>query len=165
MIICGIDPGTRTTGYGVLEIRENPRGSLAYVAHGTIRPRAESLSKRLREIFVDMTELFRRYHPAEVAVEATFHALNVQSAFKLGQARGAVILAASLLDIPVFEYTPTEVKKATCGYGRAGKEQIASMIMSVLRIPRGSAIPDDATDALAIGLCHSSSRRMRELAR
>jgi len=165
MIICGIDPGTRTTGYGVLEIRDMPRGSLAYVAHGTVRPRAEDLDSRLKEIFLAMTEIFRKHRPAEVAIETTFHALNIQSAFKLGQARGAIILAAGLMDIPVFEYTPTEVKKATCGYGRAGKEQIASMIMSVLRIPRGSAIPDDATDALAIGLCHSSSRRMRELAR
>lgn len=165
MIICGIDPGTRATGYGVLEIGNMPRGSLSYVAHGVIRPRAEGLALRLKEIFLEATELFHEYRPAEVAIEATFHALNIQSAFKLGQARGAIMLAASLLDIPVFEYTPTEVKKATCGYGRAGKEQIAAVITAVLRIPRDSALTNDATDALAIGLCHSSSRRMKELAR
>jgi crossover junction endodeoxyribonuclease RuvC len=165
MIICGIDPGTRATGYGVLEIRDKPRGSLAYVAHGTIRPKADGLTERLKEIFIEMTGIFREYCPAEVAVEATFHALNIQSAFKLGQARGAIILAASLLDIPVFEYTPTEVKKAACGYGRAGKDQVAAVITAILRIPKGSVPSNDASDALAIGLCHSSSRRMREIGR
>ncbi|MFY9398270.1 MAG: crossover junction endodeoxyribonuclease RuvC [Desulfomonilia bacterium] len=165
MIICGIDPGMRATGYGVLEIRDTPRNTLAYVAHGTIRPRAGTLDSRLKEIFLQMTRIFREHRPQEVAIETTFHALNVQSALKLGQARGAVILAASLLDIPVFEYTPTEIKKATCGYGRAGKEQVAAVITSILRIPRGSVDSSDATDALAIGLCHSSSRRMRELTR
>jgi len=165
MIICGIDPGTRATGYGVLEIRDMSRSSLAYVAHGTIKPGAGALDSRLKEIFLQMTEIFHEHRPQEVAIETTFYALNIQSAFKLGQARGAVILAASLLDIPVFEYTPTEVKKATCGYGRAGKEQVAAMITSILRIPRGSVVSNDATDALAIGLCHSSSRHMRGIAR
>jgi len=162
MIICGIDPGTRITGYGVLAV-SGSRSSLSYVSHGTIRPKAEALDMRLKEIFLGITDIFREHKPQEIAIESTFHALNVQSAMKLGQARGVIILAASLLNIPVFEYSPTEVKKATCGYGRAGKDQISAMISTLLRLPKGAVVSTDASDALAIGLCHSSSRRMREL--
>jgi crossover junction endodeoxyribonuclease RuvC len=162
MIICGIDPGTRITGYGILDIRSRPRAELAYVSHGTIRPKGDDLSLRLKEIFLRITELFQEHRPAEVAIETQFHALNAQSALKLGQARGVIILAASLLEIPVFEYSPTEVKKATCGYGHADKDQIAAMITTILHLPKGSVASADASDALAIGLCHSSSRRMRE---
>ncbi len=163
MIICGIDPGTRATGYGVLDIQATSQATLRYVSHGTIKPKSEALTLRLKEIFLSVTEVFRLYNPSEVAIEATFHALNAQSALKLGQARGAVILAASLLDIPVFEYTPTEVKKATCGYGRADKGQISAMITTILHLPKGMLTSPDASDALAIGLCHSSSRRLKEL--
>ncbi len=163
MIICGIDPGTRVTGYGILDIRSRSQTSLAYVSHGTIRPRSEDLAQRLKEIFTSITEIFREYSPAEVAIESTFHAVNVQSALKLGQARGVVILAASLLSIPVFEYSPTEVKKATCGYGRAGKDQISAMIATILHLPKDTIASADASDALAIGLCHSSCRRLKGL--
>lgn len=165
MIICGIDPGTRITGYGVLDIGSRPRATLSYVAHGTIRPGGDDLSLRLKEIFLKITDIFSEYRPAEVAVETTFHALNAQSALKLGQARGAVLIAASLLGIPVFEYSPTEVKKATCGYGHADKDQVSAMISTILHLPRGTVASADASDALAIGLCHSSSRKLRELAR
>lgn len=165
MIICGIDPGTRITGYGVLDIGSRPRANLSYVAHGTIRPGGDDLSLRLKEIFLKITDIFSEYQPVEVAVETTFHALNAQSALKLGQARGAVLIAASLLDIPVFEYSPTEVKKATCGYGHADKDQVSAMISTILHLPRGTVASADASDALAIGLCHSSSRKLRELAR
>ena len=163
MIICGIDPGTRITGYGILDIRSRPRAQLSYVSHGTIRPKGDDLSLRLKEIFLKITEIFREYRPAEVAIETTFHALNAQSALKLGQARGAIILAATLLDIPVFEYSPTEVKKATCGYGHADKGQISAMITTILHLPKGTVASVDASDALAIGLCHSSCRRLKEL--
>ncbi|HNY66568.1 MAG TPA: crossover junction endodeoxyribonuclease RuvC [Deltaproteobacteria bacterium] len=163
MIICGIDPGTRITGYGILDIRTRPRSQLSYVSHGTIRPKGEDLPLRLKEIFLKITDVFREYRPDEVAIETTFHALNAQSALKLGQARGAIILAASLLEIPVFEYTPTEVKKATCGYGHAGKDQISAMIATILHLPKGQVASADASDALAIGLCHSSCRRLKEL--
>lgn len=165
MVICGIDPGTRITGYGVLDIGSRPRANLSYVAHGTIRPGGDDLSLRLKEIFLKITDIFSEYQPVEVAVETTFHALNAQSALKLGQARGAVLIAASLLDIPVFEYSPTEVKKATCGYGHADKDQVSAMISTILHLPRGTVASADASDALAIGLCHSSSRKLRELAR
>lgn len=160
MRICGIDPGTRATGYGILDMHRNPE-RLVYVAHGTIRPRSEEMAKRLKEIFEGLTAMFRQYGPVEVAVETSFHAMNPQTAIKLGQARGAILLAATLMDIPVFEYTPTEVKKATCGYGQAEKSQIHAMVSTVLHLARGTVRSMDASDALAVGVCHSSSRRMR----
>ncbi len=162
MRICGIDPGTRATGYGVLDIHQNPE-RLVYVAHGTIRPCSEGMALRLKEIFEGLTEIFRQFGPVEVAVETSFHALNSQSALKLGQARGAILLAASLMDIPVYEYAPTEVKKATCGYGHAEKTQIHDMVCTILHLPKGTIRSMDASDALAIGVCHSSSRRMRRI--
>lgn len=160
MRICGVDPGTRTTGYGILDMHRDPE-RLVYVTHGTIRPRSDEMALRLKEIFEGLTDMFRQFGPVEVAVETTFHALNAQSALKLGQARGVILLAASLMGIPVFEYTPTEVKKATCGYGHAGKDQIHTMVSTILHLPRGTVRSMDASDALAIGVCHSSSRRMR----
>ncbi|MGC9325447.1 MAG: crossover junction endodeoxyribonuclease RuvC [Desulfomonilia bacterium] len=163
MIICGIDPGTRCTGYGVLDIHASA-SSLVYIAHGTIRPRAQDIPSRLKEIFLGTTEIFQEFVPKEIAIESSFHAMNAQSALKLGQARGAVILAAMLLDIPVFEYTPTEIKKATCGYGHAHKDQIYAMVNTILHLPGELVTSRDASDALAIGVCHSSSRRFRRLA-
>lgn len=162
MIICGIDPGTRSTGYGILDLCSKP-SSLVHVAHGTIKPRSDESAGRLKEIFIGLTDIFRQYKPEEVAVETSFHALNSQTALKLGQARGAILLAAAMLGIPVFEYTPTEVKKATCGYGHADKEQIHSMVSTILHLPKTAVKSMDASDALAIGVCHSSSRRMRRL--
>jgi crossover junction endodeoxyribonuclease RuvC len=160
MIICGIDPGSRCTGYGVIDMHSSS-ASLKYVAHGTIRPRSDDMACRLKELYTELTDIFKEYRPAEIAVESTFHALNVQSALKLGQARGAVLLAAAMLAIPVFEYTPTEVKKATCGYGHAQKDQIHVMVSTILHLSRDAVTSRDASDALAIGVCHSSSRRMR----
>lgn len=162
MRICGIDPGTRATGYGILDIHRNPE-RLVYVTHGTIRPRSDEMALRLKEIFEGLTDMFRQFGPVEVAVETSFHALNAQTALKLGQARGAILLAASLMDIAVYEYTPTEVKKATCGYGHAEKTQIHAMVSTILHLPKGTIRSMDASDALAIGVCHSSSRRMRRL--
>ncbi|MCE5274088.1 MAG: crossover junction endodeoxyribonuclease RuvC [Syntrophaceae bacterium] len=160
MIICGIDPGTRVTGYGIIDMRSSP-ASLVYVAHGTIMPRTTDMAHRLKEIFTGLTGIFREFNPDEVAVESSFHALNAQTALKLGQARGAVLVAAAMLEIPVFEYTPTEVKKATCGYGHAQKDQIHAMVSTILHLSRDVVTSRDASDALAIGVCHSSSRRMR----
>jgi crossover junction endodeoxyribonuclease RuvC len=162
MIICGIDPGTKATGYGILDMHSSS-SSLVHVAHGTIKPRSDYTAGRLKEIFVGLTDIFRQFNPEEVAVESSFHALNSQTALKLGQARGAILLAAALLEIPVFEYTPTEVKKATCGYGHAGKDQIHSMVCTILHLPKTTVTSLDASDALAIGVCHSSTRRMRRL--
>ena len=160
MIVCGIDPGTRITGYGVLDIGA---AQSRYVAHGTISPRSKDLHERLKIIYLELSRVLEKYSPSEVALETSFYALNAQSALKLGQVRGVIILTARLQDIPVFEYTPTEIKKATCGYGRADKTQVASMVRILLNLPRGSISSMDATDALAVGVCHSSSRRIKGL--
>jgi len=162
MIICGIDPGTKSTGYGILEMCSKPT-SLIHVGHGTIRPRSDDSAGRLKEIFDGLTEVFRQYCPAEVAVETSFHALNSQTALKLGQAKGVILLAAAVQGIPIFEYTPTEVKKATCGYGHAGKDQIHAMVSTILHLSNRALTSLDASDALAVGVCHSSSRLMRRL--
>lgn len=160
MIICGVDPGTRFTGYGVIEIRGSQD---VYVAHGTIKPKAKDLPGRLKEVYTGLEEVFTRYRPQEVAVETSFYAKNAQTALKLGQVRGVIILAATLLDIPVFEYTPTEVKKAVCGYGQAEKDQVCDMVKTILHIRDLDIASRDATDALAIGVCHSSSRNIKRL--
>ncbi len=162
MIICGIDPGNKATGYGILDMNSSS-SSLVHVAHGTIKPISHDTAGRLKEIFDGLTGIFRQFNPEEVAVESSFHALNSQTALKLGQARGAILLAAAMLEIPVFEYTPTEVKKATCGYGHAGKVQIHAMVSTILHLPKTTVTSLDASDALAIGVCHSSTRRMRRL--
>lgn len=161
MIICGIDPGSQCTGYGILDI---VRDKSIYVAHGTIRPKAHYLSLRLKEIFLYITDILKDYKPIEVAIETSFYSTNAQTAMKLGQVRGVIILAVTMLDIPVFEYTPTEIKKATCGYGHAEKYQIGAMINTLLHIPKGKITSQDASDALAIGYCHTSSRRMKRIA-
>ncbi len=156
MIICGIDPGTRATGYGVIEIGSSTD---KYIAHGTIKPQGDDLSLRLKTIYRELDEIFRQYRPQEVAVETSFYSKNAQTALKLGQVRGVIFLAAALNDIPVFEYAPTEIKKAACGYGQAEKQQVSAMVCTILNIrPIKSA---DATDALAACICHSSCRNIR----
>ncbi len=162
MIICGVDPGTRATGYGILDVEGS---KCSYISHGTITPKEKAISERLKTMFSELTEVFRKHHPQEMAIETSFYAINAQSALKLGQARGVIILAATLRDIPVFEYSPTEVKKATCAYGRAGKAQVGAMVKAILNLPKDSISSKDATDALAIGLCHASSRRFKGIIR
>lgn len=160
MIICGIDPGTQCTGFGILEIE---RDRSVYLEHGTIRPKARDLNLRLKEIFQQITGILEAYQPTEAAIETSFYATNAQTALKLGQVRGVIILAVTLLDIPVFEYTPTEIKKATCGYGHAEKGQISAMVHTILGISKGKVTSQDASDALAVSLCHVASRRMKRL--
>lgn len=160
MIICGIDPGTQCTGYGILDITAHQS---IYIAHGTIRPKASDLTQRLKEIFLKVTDMLSAYQPHEGAIETSFYATNAQTALKLGQVRGIIILAMTMRDIPVYEYTPTEIKKATCGYGHAEKGQIGAMVHTLLKLPRGAIASKDATDALAIGFCHASSRRMKRI--
>jgi len=154
MIILGIDPGTKTTGYGVVEKGE--RGSnLIGIAYGEIRMRkGEPLSACLRKIYDQLIEVITKYAPDVMALEDIFYGKNVKSLIKLAQARGVVILAASHSNIPLYEYTPLEVKKATVGYGRAEKVQVQHMVRVILSLRE--ALPLDASDALAIAICHSN---------
>jgi crossover junction endodeoxyribonuclease RuvC len=151
-IVLGIDPGTAITGYGV--VVQSARGDYGLLACGVIRTEAaQEMPLRLREIFLDVQGLIREFRPDEVAVEKLFFGRNVTTAIAVGQARGAILLAASLNDVPVAEYTPAEVKKAISGYGSAEKGQVQSMVQHLLGLPQPPQ-PDDAADGVAIAVCH-----------
>lgn len=149
-LILGIDPGSRITGYGIV----NSVGLKSeYVTSGCIRIALKaSLPEKLEEIFVGVTEIIEQYAPQEMVIEEVFMSRNADSALKLGQARGVAIVAAQLQGLPVAEYAARKVKQAIVGTGAASKEQIQHMVRVLLKLP---GIPqEDAADALAIALCH-----------
>nr|VFK38130.1 MAG: Holliday junction endonuclease RuvC [Candidatus Kentron sp. TC]VFK54466.1 MAG: crossover junction endodeoxyribonuclease RuvC [Candidatus Kentron sp. TC] len=152
--ILGIDPGSRITGYGVLAIQGN---RAAHITDGCIRTIEGDPAQKLKIIFEGVTEIIREYRPHEIAIEQVFLHRNVASAFKLGQARGAALMAGILHPLPIYEYAPTEIKQAVTGKGNATKEQIQYMIRILLNLPR---IPKtDAADALATALCHGHTHQ------
>ncbi|MBI4005251.1 MAG: crossover junction endodeoxyribonuclease RuvC [Gammaproteobacteria bacterium] len=160
--ILGIDPGSRVTGFGIIDMDGN---HAVHVTHGNIHVDSEVLTAKLRIIFGDITSVISEYKPAEVAVEKVFMHRNADSALKLGQARGAAITACALQELKVFEYTPNQVKQATVGRGHAAKQQVQHMVKVLLCL---AEVPQtDAADALAIALCHGHSRegllRMRKV--
>ena len=159
--ILGLDPGSRRTGYGVIERRG---ADWVHVAHGCVSVvrEAESLAERLRVIFESLRELIAAHAPGEVAIERVFVNRNVDSALKLGQARGAALCAVPK-GLPVFEYAPRAIKLAVVGSGAAEKVQVAHMIRTLLGL-QGRIAPD-ASDALAVAVCHAHSRRLEELVR
>jgi crossover junction endodeoxyribonuclease RuvC len=147
--ILGIDPGSRITGFGVVDV---VAGKNLHVESGTVRPKLESLPERLGELFRGVREVIAQSAPDQVAIENVFMHRNADSALKLGQARGAIIAAAVESGIPVFEYTPAEIKQAVVGKGGATKEQVQHMVRLLLSL--GELQPDQA-DALACALCHA----------
>lgn len=157
-IIIGIDPGSRITGYGV--IRQQGR-RLEYLGSGCIRTSVEDLPARLKHIYAGVTEIITQFNPDEFAIEQVFMAKNADSALKLGQARGAAIVAAVNMDLPVFEYAARQVKQSVVGTGAAAKEQIQHMVRSLLKLPSNPQA--DAADALAIAIthCHLSQNILR----
>ncbi|MEZ4598532.1 MAG: crossover junction endodeoxyribonuclease RuvC [Syntrophotaleaceae bacterium] len=153
MRILGIDPGTRITGYGIIEKRGN---RLIHVDNGAICTRAESpLSERLRLIYDGLSGVIEHYRPQAVAVEQIFVAKNALSALKLGHARGVALLAGVNADLPVTEYSAVQVKNAVVGYGKAGKGQVQQMVRVLLKLPE--IAQEDASDALAVAICHAHS--------
>ncbi|PKN34215.1 MAG: crossover junction endodeoxyribonuclease RuvC [Deltaproteobacteria bacterium HGW-Deltaproteobacteria-19] len=149
--ILGIDPGSHVTGYGVVEKRRN---DLACMTYGEIRPpRGASLTIALSTVYKGIEELIRESAPDVMAIEDIFFGKNVRSLIRQGQLRGVAIFAGTHGGLPVFEYTPLEIKKAVVGYGRAEKTQVQSMVRAILRLP-GEA-PADASDALAVAICHA----------
>ena len=158
--ILGVDPGSRRTGYGVIERRG---ADWVHVAHGCVTVAAveQSLPERLRVIFETLRELIATHGPAEVAIERVFVNRNVDSALKLGQARGAALCAVPK-GLPVFEYAPRAIKLALVGSGAAEKVQVAHMIRTLLALE--GRIAADAADALAVAVCHAHTRRLHELA-
>ncbi len=161
MITLGIDPGTATTGYGI--VRDARDGRLYEIGHGVIRTDSKTpYPLRLKAIYDELTALIEQYKPQAIAVEELFFNKNVSSAILVGQARGVVILTGVLADLELSEYTPLQVKEAVTGYGRAEKIQVQQMVKTLLgltEIPR----PDDAADALAVAICHLHSYKMRRL--
>lgn len=151
--ILGIDPGSITTGFGVLDIDGR---NTAYVTSGCIRSEGDNLAEKLKSIFIYVNEVIDQHQPDELAIEKVFMARNADSAFKLGQARGVAICAASLASLPVHEYAATQVKQSIVGRGRASKDQIQHMVKALLNLPGDPQA--DAADALAIALCHINMR-------
>ena len=156
--ILGLDPGSRRTGFGVIECRG---ADYKHVAHGCIAVAGLELADRLRRIFEVLTELISEHGPGEIAVERVFVNRNVESALKLGQARGAALCAVPE-GVPVFEYAPRAIKLALVGSGAAEKAQVGHMIKTLLQLDE--KLSPDASDALAIAVCHAHTRRLHQLA-
>jgi len=160
MIVLGVDPGSRVTGYGILEKRKN---DISLIHSGYIRSSGKTpFYDRIHNIFQSMVKLMEDYHPQEMAIEDMFYAKNVQSSLKLGHARGAVLIAAVQCGLRIFEYTPLEIKKSVVGYGRASKEQVRSMVQIILKF-KGS-LQLDTSDALATAICHLNWARFESSA-
>ena len=153
-LILGIDPGSRITGYGV--VRDTGRGC-EYVASGCIRTGSGALPERLQAVYRGVAEVIRDHGPLTMGIEQVFMARNADSALKLGQARGAAIVAGVEQGLEVAEYTATQVKQALVGSGRADKEQVQLMVMHMLKLVQKPQI--DASDALAIAICHAHHRQ------
>jgi crossover junction endodeoxyribonuclease RuvC len=161
MLVLGIDPGTATTGYGL--VQENKDGSLRVVDYGVILTSPDnSMPQRLRKIYIDLKEIIHLHRPDSGAVEKLFFQRNVKTAISVGQARGVTILAIAEAEIPVYEYTPLEIKQSVAGYGGADKIQVQQMVKALLDLEKAPK-PDDAADALAVAICHLHSNRFQEL--
>lgn len=159
--IIGIDPGLRNTGWGVIAVSGQ---RLSYVADGAVHSDAGApLAGRLLQIHAQLLEVLKTYQPDEAAVEETFVNTDARATLKLGQARGAVLLAPAILAIPVSEYAPNTVKKSVVGAGHAEKDQVKHMVK--LLLPRAELNTVDSTDALAIAICHAHHRGQRSLAK
>jgi crossover junction endodeoxyribonuclease RuvC len=157
--IIGIDPGSRITGYGVVEKRGS---SFVHIDNGCLTTRTrDPIADRLEQIHVGLSDILAKYRPDAAAVEEVFFAKNVASSLKLGEARGVALLASVQAKIPVFEYATREVKQALTGYGQASKDQIQKMVKSVLALPE--VAQEDASDALAVAICHLQSYKMRRV--
>jgi crossover junction endodeoxyribonuclease RuvC len=150
MLVLGVDPGSRVTGYGLIEKRMN---RLTCIDARTIAPSPRlPFYQRIHAIFQAMSEVMEKYRPEEMAIEDVFYEKNVKSSLKIGHARGAVLIAAVRGGVKIFEYTPLEIKKSVVGYGRASKEQVRAMTQMILKLKGSLSL--DASDALAAAICH-----------
>ncbi len=151
MRILGVDPGSRRTGVGIIEAEGN---RLVYIHHTVIAPTVDEFTARMGELFHGLSDIIREFKPDEIGMEDVFMAKNAASALKLGQARGALIAACAAANLTVTPYSPTKVKQALVGFGRAEKGQIGHMIGLLLSPP--SPVQEDAADALAVAICHAN---------
>lgn len=155
MIVIGIDPGSIYTGYGIVN---DVKGMQTCITHGRVNVKGKTTAERLFHIYSELKSLIENYLPDEVAIEQVFFHRNAQSALKLGQARGAALVAASSLALPVTEYSAKQIKQAAVGYGGADKTQVQHMVRMLLKLKETPEI--DAADALAIAICHCQSQRL-----
>ncbi len=154
MRILGIDPGIATVGFGVVD---SEKGKLNYVSCGIIStPAKTSLSSRLDLIYNDLNQLFDTFHPDVICIEELFFNTNITTGIAVAHGRGVILLAAYKAGIPIFEYTPLQVKQAVVGYGRADKRQVIDMVKRILNM-KSPPKPDDAADAVALAICHARS--------
>jgi len=158
--IVGVDPGLADSGYGVIEEINNTLRSVEYSCISTSKD--TPFPERLRFIYDEFARALDEFKPEACAIEALYFAKNAKSAFQVGHARGVFILCASLAGIPVYEYTPIQVKQALAGTGRAEKSQLQYMVKILLKLEEPPT-PDHASDALAVAICHANSSRMRAL--
>ena len=156
MRILGVDPGNAVTGFGIVD----RGGELRYIAAGTIRAGAMRGPARLAAIYEKLIGIIDAHAPDAISLERSFVAVNIQSAFKLGEARAMVMLAAAHRGLDLFEYTPTDVKLSIAGYGRADKRQVKEMVQRTIGAGVPNDLAEDATDALAISLCHLFRAKM-----
>ena len=151
-LIIGIDPGSRRTGFGIIDA---VGAKTSYLTSGIIRLPEDAMPTRLKVIFQSVSELIEEHKPALMAVEDVFFARDPRAALRLGQARGAAIVAGAMAELPVAEYSARTVKQAVVGTGSATKEQVQHMVMRLLKLP--AAPKEDAADALAVAICHAHS--------
>ena len=157
MRVIGVDPGSSATGFGVIQ---GQSGAYEHIAAGVIRPGARTAyPEKLLAIYCRLCELIGQYSPDAMSLERTFVAVNVQSAFRLGEARAMALLAAATNRLAIFEYAPAHVKLTVAGHGRADKSQVKFMVRRALAMDEAPPLADDAADALAIALCHLSIAR------
>lgn len=150
MKILGVDPGTYSTGYGIIHCQNR---ALAHIVSGTISTKKKESHQSLSRIFSEMEQILEKHKPDAVAVEDIFFSLNVKSALQLGHVRGVILLAVVRSGIPLHTYSPLEIKKAVVGYGRAEKRQVQIMVTKLLKMDQ-APFSADASDALAVAICH-----------
>jgi crossover junction endodeoxyribonuclease RuvC len=161
MLAIGIDPGTATTGYGL--VRRNESGDLVAVDWGVILTSSdENPSNRLVQIHKALKKILKKHNPECAAVESLFFQRNVRTAMSVGQARGVVLLTLEQAGIPSYDYNPNQVKQAVSGYGAADKKQMQAMVRTLLNLP-DLPKPDDAADALAVAICHLNTQRTQQM--
>ena len=152
MIIMGIDPGSNVTGYGIIRKESN---KLNWIDDGQIAPSKDmGFYDRIFYVFTQLREILERYRPEEIAIEDLFFSKNVKSSIRLGHVRGAIIVSVLISGVPIFEYTPLQIKKAVVGYGKATKEQVRNMVKIILDIKKDMGL--DSSDALAVAICHAN---------
>ncbi|WP_251443310.1 crossover junction endodeoxyribonuclease RuvC [Veillonella intestinalis] len=162
MRIIGIDPGTAICGYGIIDVEGSRLKTVAYGAITTTPQDTDAM--RLEILFNDLSDVLEEYEPDKFGIEKLFFNRNVTTAITVAQARGVILLAANQRRIPIYEYTPLQVKQAVVGYGKATKEQVIYMTMNMLGI-REKIKPDDTADALAIAICTAHSSHSEDLRR